>query len=144
MQRTLAFGLVLLTVMSASPALSASPYDGVWRGLSTTTHGRCPYRYEVEITIRDGQVRGRMHANFEDMSVHTRVDEAGRMGPVFAANGRTLLKTRGGRLGDAAGKIFWYSQEPDFHEIADVGTCEGVISLDRTSDVPQQSHRPRQ
>ncbi len=131
-----------LLALAPRPVLAAGPFDGLWQGDSVTVWGRCEQHYRVEFSIRDGAVRGEMVANGERMTVATTVDADGRMGHVFAYNGRTLVKVTGGRLGAAGGRIRWSSQEPDYFEVADVGDCAGVVTLRRVSDPPRQSTLP--
>ncbi len=129
--------LVGLLALAPRPVLAAGPFDGLWQGDSVTIHGRCEQHYRVALSIRDGAVSGEMVANGERMTVATTVDADGRMGHVFAYNGRTLVKATGGRLGAAEGRIRWTSQEPDYFEDRDVGDCAGVVTLRRVSDAPQ-------
>jgi len=133
-----------LLALAAQPVAAAGPFDGVWQGESKTTHGRCEQHYRVTLSIRDGVVSGEMVATGERMTVASTVDAGGRFGPVFAYSGRTLVKTAGGRLGAAEGRIRWTSQEPDYFEVEDVGDCAGEITLRRVSDLPQQSALPPQ
>ena len=139
-------GIVLAGLWALAPAaaIAAGPFDGVWEGRSVTIHGRCPHRYQARLTIRDGVVRGELVANYERMTVASRVDPSGRMAAIFAHNGRAIMKTTGGRLGAGEGRVEWMSQEPDYFEVADVGTCHGVVTLRRVSDLPRQSELPRQ
>lgn len=130
--------LVALVALSPRPVLAAGPFDGLWQGDSVTVWGRCAQHYRVALNIRDGAVSGEMVATGERMTVATTVAADGRMGHVFAYNGRTLVKTAGGRLGAAEGRIRWTSQEPDYFEVADVGDCAGVVTLRRVSDLPRQ------
>ncbi len=129
--------LVGLLALAPRPVLAAGPFDGLWQGDSVTIHGRCEQHYRVALSIRDGAVSGEMVATGERMTVATTVDADGRMGHVFAYNGRTLVKAVGGRLGAAEGRIRWISQEPDYFEDRDVGDCAGVVTLRRVSDAPQ-------
>ncbi len=126
-----------LVALVAWPALAAGPFDGLWQGDSVTVWGRCAQHYRVALSIRDGAVSGEMVTTGERMTVATTVTAEGRMGHVFAYNGRTLVKATGGRLGAAEGRIRWTSQEPDSFEVADVGDCAGVVTLRRVSDPPQ-------
>jgi hypothetical protein len=123
---------------------AAGPFDGVWTGQSVTTYGRCPHRYQLDLTIRDGKLRGRMVSNYERMTIDTSVDEDGRLGAIFAYNGRTLVKTADGGLGATEGRVEWRSQEPDYFEIEDIGDCAGVVTLRKVSDGEQQSALPPQ
>ncbi len=129
--------LVALVALVARPVLAAGPFDGLWQGDSVTVHGRCEQHYRVALSIREGVVSGEMVATGERMTVATTVAADGRMGRVFAYNGRTLVKTAGGRLGGAEGRIRWTSQEPDYFEDRDVGDCAGVVTLRRVSDATQ-------
>ena len=144
--RSLLSGIALAGLWALAPVavMAASPFDGVWEGRSVTLHGRCPYRYETRLTIRDGVVKGEMVSNYERMTVNSTVDPSGQMAPIFAYNGRAIMKTTGGRLGASEGRVEWWSHEPDHFEDQDVGTCHGVVSLRRVSDLPQQSELPRQ
>lgn len=144
--RTSVSGMLLagLLALAPQPAPAAGPFDGTWQGDSKTTYGRCEQHYRVTLSIRDGAVSGDMVATGERMTVATTVDADGRMAPVFAYNGRTLVKTVGGRLGAADGRIRWISQEPDYFEEADVGDCSGEITLRRVSGAAQQSTLPAQ
>ncbi len=136
---SLAVALMAVWYMTSgvAPAQAVGPFDGLWQGDSVTVWGRCEQHYRVEFSIRDGAVRGEMVANGERMTVATTVDADGRMGPVFAYNGRTLVKTAGQRLGAAEGRIRWTSQEPDYFGNRDVGDCAGVVTVRRVSDAPQ-------
>lgn len=129
--------LVALVALVARPVLAAGPFDGLWQGDSVTVWGRCAQHYRVALSIRDGAVSGEMVTTGERMTVATTVGADGRMGPVFAYSGRTLVKATGGRLGGAEGRIRWTSQEPDHFEVEDVGDCAGVVTLRRVSDAPQ-------
>ncbi len=130
--------LVALVALSPRPVLAAGPFDGLWQGDSVAVWGRCAQHYRVALRSRDGAVSGEMVANGERMTVATTVAADGRMGHVFAYNGRTLVKVAGGRLGAAEGRIRWTSQEPDYFEVEDVGDCAGVVTLRRVSDLPRQ------
>ncbi len=135
--------LVGLLALAPRPVLAVGPFDGLWQGDSVTVWGRCEQHYRVALSIRDGVVSGEMVATGERMTVATTVDADGRMGHVFAYNGRTLVKTAGGRLGAAEGRIRWTSQEPNYFG-DDVGDCAGMVTLRRFSDAPQQSKLPPQ
>ena len=136
--------LLALLALAPRPVLAAGPFDGLWQGDSVTVHGRCAQHYRVALSIRDGVVSGEMVATGERMTVATTVGADGRMGPVFAYNGRTLVKTADGRLGGAEGRIRWTSQEPDYFEDRDVGDCAGVVTLRRVSYPPRRSTPPPQ
>ncbi len=130
--------LVALVALSPRPVLAAGPFDGLWQGDSVAVWGRCAQHYRVALNIRDGAVSGEMVATGERMTVASTVAADGRMGHVFAYNGRTLVKTAGGRLGATEARIRWTSQEPDYFEVEDVGDCAGVVTLRRVSDLPRQ------
>ncbi len=130
--------LVALVALSPRPVLAAGPFDGLWQGDSVAVWGRCAQHYRVALNIRDGAVSGEMVATGERMTVASTVAADGRMGHVFAYNGRTLVKTAGGRLGATEGRIRWTSQEPDYFEVEAVGDCAGVVTLRRVSDLPRQ------
>ncbi len=136
--------LVVLVTLASRPVLAAGPFDGLWQGDSVTVHGRCEQHYRVALSIREGVVSGELVATGERMTVATTGGADGRMGPVFAYNGRTLVKAAGGRLGAAEGRIRWTSQEPDSFEVVDVGDCAGVVTLRRVSEPPRRSTLPPQ
>ncbi len=136
---SLAFAI--LCVLGPFTADAATPFDGVWTGRSVTEYGRCPYVYDVTLSIRDGVVTGHMVTGYERITIATTVDDLGRMARVFGYNGRTVLKTTGGRLGVREGRIDWMGHELSFTRNADL--CYGVITLNKVTERPQTTEPAR-
>ena len=116
------------------PASAAGPDDGVWVGESTTDLGRCPHRYEVRATIRNGRVRGTMVTGFERFTINTAVDDHGRVGPILAHNGRTVVRVLSGRLGPTSGTLSWTMLDRRFADIEFGDTCQGRVMLRRVAE----------
>lgn len=126
--------LAALFVFAPFAADAATPFDGVWVGRSVTEYGRCPHVYNVTLRILDGEVTGRMVTGYERITVASRVDARGRMAHIFGYNGRTVLKTTGGRLDVQEGRIGWYGHESYLTPKVDL--CYGVITLKRVGQLP--------
>ncbi len=126
--------LILLTLagLVPAPALAETPFDGTWRGQSTAEQGRCPKHYDVFVTITDGRIQGRMVSRYERLTVGSRVDPGGRVDPVFAYNGRTILKIMSGRLGNSRGRLSWMGHGLEEDKLRG-SVCHGSITLQRTS-----------
>ncbi len=133
--------LATLFVLGSLTAHAASPFDGVWTGRSVTEFGRCPYVYEVTMSIRDGVVTGHMVTGYERITIATTVDDQGRTARVFGYNGRTVLKTTGGRLGVREGRIDWMGHA--LYVTRNGGLCHGVITLERQAPPRQAVELPR-
>ena len=134
--------LAALCVLGPSTADAATPFDGVWTGRSVTEYGRCPYVYDVTLSIRDGVVTGHMVTGSERITIASTVDDQGRMARVFGYNGRTVLKTTGGRLGVREGRINWMGHAPYVTRNGG-GLCHGVITLNNVTERPQRAEPAR-
>ena len=106
-------------------------FDGTWRGESVTEHGRCPQRYDVDVTIKDGRISGQMVSRNRTLTVGSRVDPGGRVDQVFAYNGRTILKIMSGRLGANRGQLSWMGHGLEEYKLRGAA-CRGTITLERT------------
>jgi hypothetical protein len=126
-------GLAALCLLAAEPAGAAGPFDGIWTGRSVTEFGWCPQSYEVELRIRNGDISGEMVTNSERITVAATVDKRGRLGRVFGYNGRTVLKTVGGRLEARKGRIKWMGHGRRVFSRGGGGVCYGAITLEKVS-----------
>ena len=133
--------LATLFVLGSLTAHAASPFDGEWTGRSVTEYGRCPYVYDVTMSIRNGVVTGHMVTGYERITIATTVDDRGRMARVFGYNGRTVLKTTGGRLGVREGRIDWMGHA--LYVTRNGGLCHGVITLNKATERPQTAEPAR-
>ena len=122
--------------MAAVTANAAGPFDGTWSGRSVTEFGWCPRSYEVKLGIRNGHVTGEMVTNSERITVATTVDKRGRLAGVFGYNGRTVLKTLGGRLDVRKGRVKWMGHGGDAFSRDGGGICYGTITLEKVSERP--------
>ena len=134
--------LAILCILGPFTADAATPFDGVWTGRSVTEYGRCPYVYDVTLSIRDGVVTGHMVTGSERITIATTVDDQGRMARVFGYNGRTVLKTTGGRLGVREGRIDWMGHALYVPRNGS-GLCYGVITLNKVTERPQRAEPAR-
>ncbi len=127
--------LAAVCVLGPFTADAGTNFDGVWTGRSVTEYGRCPYVYDVTLSIRDGVITGHMVTGSERITIATTLDDHGRTARVFGYNGRTVLKTTGGRLGIREGRIDWMGHE--LYVNRDAGLCHGVITLNKVTERPQ-------
>jgi len=118
---------------AAAAANAEGPFDGTWKGRSVTEFGWCPQYYEVRLGIRDGDVTGEMVTNSERITVATTVDRRGRMARVFGYNGRTVLKTLGGRLDERTGQVKWMGHGHNARARGGGSICYGAITLEKVA-----------
>ena len=131
----------LMTILWASTALAASPFDGEWAGESVTKYGTCPHSYDVAVRIRDGFVSGTMESNYERITIASAIDPGGRFVQGFGYNGRTVLKTTSSRMRLDDGYVHWRGHEIRKRRRSGGDHCYGVISLYRVSPPPPQTSR---
>lgn len=124
-------GLAALFLLAAEPGRAAGPFDGTWTGRSVTEFGRCPQSYEVELRIRNGEISGEMVTNSERITVASTVNRRGRLAGVFGYNGRTVLRTLGGRLEARKGRIKWMGHGRSTFSEDGGGICYGAITLEK-------------
>lgn len=132
----LALACLALASLGATASYAAGPFDGTYRGESKAETGDCPYRYDINVTIRDGRITGKMITGFEQLTVNSVIDRTGKLDEVFAYNGRTVLKVSSGRLGKSGGKFSWLGHAR-FPNAEMVDHCRGTITLERNSASPQ-------
>jgi hypothetical protein len=52
------FGLLMLALGLAGPALAQTPYDGMWDVIVETKAGNCPPASQYRLTVQNGKVSG--------------------------------------------------------------------------------------
>jgi hypothetical protein len=127
-------GLVVAGLIGVAPLVAgaAGPFDGVWAGRSINESGNCPFAYDVRFTVRDGRVSGEMVSGAERITLATTVDQRGRVGRIVGYNGRTILRTSSGRLGDRRGRIDWWGHGATSRR-GRGGICYGYIEVEKVS-----------
>ena len=125
-------GLAALCLLVAEPGAAAGPFDGIWTGRSVTDSGWCPQSHEVELRIHNGKINGQMVTNSERITVASRVNKRGRLASVFGYNGRTVLRTLGGRLQARKARIRWMRHGSSTFKDGG-GVCYGAITLEKVS-----------